>query len=236
MYRILFPLLFMLLPLLSEAKTPIFGKAEIDVDYMYEYVCRHNPKFQREVAEAFYNVGERYGIRGDIALCQAIIETGWFRFDNGTAVQPNAHNYCGLGVKKRGDKGCKFRDIKEGVTAMMQHLYAYACSGNLPDGENMVDPRFTYVKRGCAPTWEKLAGRWAMNPRYGKNILQIYSGLVTHAKSDNLASQQNIYKAKVIQRIEVELPDGLIDIDHLSPEYGHDVDDSDDIANNDLFK
>lgn len=75
-----------------------------------------------------------------------------------------------------------------------------------------------------------------MNPRYGKNILQIYSGLVTHAKSGNLASQQNIYKAKVIQRIEVELPDGLIDIDHLSPEYGHDVDDSDDIANNDLFK
>ena len=79
------------------SQNPIFGKAEIDVDYMYEYVCRHNPKFQREVAEAFYNVGERYGIRGDIALCQAIIETGWFRFDNGTAVQPNAHNYCGLG-------------------------------------------------------------------------------------------------------------------------------------------
>ena len=75
-----------------------------------------------------------------------------------------------------------------------------------------------------------------MNPRSGKHILQISSGLVTHAKSGNLASQQNIYKAKVIQRIEVELPDGLIDIDHLSPEYGHDVDDSDDIANNDLFK
>ena len=76
------------------------------------------PDFDRDVAETFYTVGERYGIRGDIALCQAIIETGWFRFDNGTAVKPDSHNYCGLGVRKRGDKGCKFDSVEEGITAM----------------------------------------------------------------------------------------------------------------------
>lgn len=209
------------------AKTPIFGKAEVEVDHMYDYVCRHNPDFSREVAEAFYKVGERYGIRGDIALCQAIIETGWFRFDNGTAVRPEAHNYCGLGVKRRGDKGCSFKSVDEGVTAMIQHLYAYACSGKLPKGEKVVDPRFGYVERGCAPTWEKLAGRWAMNPRYGKNILQIYSGLSACALAKS---------GKTVKLIEVDIPDELFDVEYGDSGNPHDVGQSVEVANNELFK
>lgn len=207
MHRLILPLILTLMPVFSLASTPIFGKAEVEVDHMYEYVCRHNPNFEREVAEAFYKVGERYGIRGDIALCQAIIETGWFRFDNGTAVKPKHHNYCGLGVKNRGDKGCKFHTVEEGVTAMIQHLYAYACSEQLPEGETIVDPRFTFVKRGCAPTWEGLAGRWAMNEHYGKNILKIFTGLADHAKARGAspgAAATN--PVRVVKLIEVEIP------------------------------
>ena len=229
MLRLILPMFLALLPLLSSAKTPIFGKAQVDVDYMYDYVCRHNPKFDREVAEAFYRIGERYGIRGDIALCQAIIETGWFRFDNGTAVKAKAHNYCGLGVKKRGDKGCKFRSVEEGVTAMIQHLYAYACSKELPGGEKKVDPRFDFVKRGCASTWEKLAGRWAMNPRYGKNILKIYSGLAAHAKSGKTV-RKAVPSISVDQLAETDMLDGI------GPDCRHDIDESVDVANIELFR
>ena len=71
MFRYIFGAILCLLPLLSFGKTPIFGNPEVDVDHMYAYVRRHNPDFRREVAEAFYNIGRRYGIRGDIALCQA---------------------------------------------------------------------------------------------------------------------------------------------------------------------
>lgn len=206
MHRFVIPILLAFLPLFAGGKTPIFGSAEVDVDRMYDYVRLHNPKFEREVAEAFFSIGERYGIRGDIALCQAIIETGWFRFDNGTAVKPSAHNYCGLGVKKRGDKGCRFHSVEEGVTAMIQHLYAYACSDRLPKGEKMVDPRFGYVSRGCAPTWERLAGRWAMNPRYGDNIMKLYSRLCAHAGgSDNMNGE--------IRIIEVDIPDDVLEFD-----------------------
>lgn len=180
-------------------QTSIFGTQKVDIEAMYQFVAARNPDFDREVAETFYSVGERYGIRGDIALCQAIIETGWFRFNNGTAVKPDAHNYCGLGVKKRGDKGCKFRSVEEGVTAMIQHLYAYACHDNLPHGEKMIDPRFSFVKRGCAPSWESLAGKWAMNPRYGKNILQIYQSMLRHEPVD-----------KTIEQIEVLIPDDIL--------------------------
>lgn len=228
MQRYFLGALLWLIPLISFGKTPIFGNPEVEIDHMYAYVKRHNPDFKREVAAAFYNVGRRYGIRGDIAMCQAIIETGWFRFDNGTAVRPEAHNYCGLGVKKRGDKGCSFRTVEEGVTAMIQHLYAYACRGSLPSGERKIDPRFDYVSRGSAPTWEKLAGRWAMNPRYGSNILRIYSGLASKASS-----------GRKIQFIEVDIPDHLLDddgIDYGDLDYVHDVEGtSATVTDDDLF-
>lgn len=214
-HKLLLGLMLCLLPALTNARTPIFGNPEIEVDHMYAYVKRHNPEFSREVAEAFHYIGRRYGIRGDIALCQAIIETGWFRFDNGTAVRPEAHNYCGLGVKKRGDEGCSFKSVEEGVTAMIQHLYAYACSDKLPAGESMIDPRFNYVSRGCASTWEKLAGRWAMNPNYGNNIMRIYAGLEAKARSGTK-----------IQFIEVSIPDALLaedEIDFSDLDYAHDV-------------
>ncbi|WP_302265412.1 glucosaminidase domain-containing protein, partial [uncultured Duncaniella sp.] len=156
------------------------GIQEADAELMYRYVASRNPDFPREIAQAFYDIGELYGIRGDIAICQAIIETGWFRFDNGTAVRPSAHNYCGLGVRKRGEHGCSFRSVREGVTAMIQHLYAYSCREPLPLGEDLLDPRFCYVSRGSASSWEALSGRWAMNSHYGMQIIDIFNKMLSH--------------------------------------------------------
>lgn len=182
------------------AKTPILGTQEADVERMYQYVLARNPQFDREIAEAFHEVGARYGVRGDIALCQAVIETGWFRFDNGTAVPPEAHNYCGLGVSKRGECGCSFATVREGVTAMIQHLYAYSCRDPLPEGETLADPRFGYVTRGIAPSWESLSGRWAMNKSYGRSILGIYDRMISYEVG-------NI----TYESIEVEIPDYFIE-------------------------
>lgn len=198
MIRLLNLLLFITIAITGRCQTSIFGSQQVEVETMYQFVTARNPDFNREIAEAFYSISDRYGIRGDIAICQAIIETGWFRFDNGTAVSPEAHNYCGLGVRKRGDKGCKFNSVKDGVTAMIQHLYAYACHDELPEGETLIDPRFSFVKRGCAPSWESLSGRWAMNPKYGKKILRIYEAMLRHEPVD-----------KVIELIEVQIPDEL---------------------------
>ena len=164
----------------SRNGTPIFGSHNVDVEQMYQFVHSHNPAFDREVAQAFYDIGRLYGVRGDIALCQAIIETGWFRFDNGTAVRPESHNYCGLGVRKNGQQGCRFDNVRDGVTAMIQHLYAYACADDLPEGERLLDPRFRLVTRGSARSWEALSGKWAMNPQYGNNILKIYRQMKKH--------------------------------------------------------
>ena len=165
----------------AEAAMMILGEPTVDAETMWRFVNKVNPDFPIEIAQAYIEVGRRYGIRGDIALCQAVIETGWFRFADGTAVRPEQHNYCGLGVEKRGMTGCSFSSIEEGVTAQLQHLYAYAADTPLPDGEKMVDPRFKLVKRGCAQSWHDLSGRWAMNDRYGTQILSLYQRMLDSA-------------------------------------------------------
>lgn len=155
----------------------ILGEAKIDAPTIYKFVVRHNPNFDIAIAEAYLAVGRRYGIRGDVALCQSILETGWFKFSDGTCVTPDQHNYCGLGVTQLGQKGQSFSTVEEGVTAQMQHLFAYACCKPLPAGEPLLDPRFKLVSRGVAPTWAGLSGRWAANSRYAHSIMRLYAQL-----------------------------------------------------------
>ncbi|MBD5374772.1 MAG: glucosaminidase domain-containing protein [Bacteroides sp.] len=154
------------------------GEPEIDAEQMYRFVAARNPEFPREIAEAFYEIGRRYGVRGDIALCQSILETGWFRFTGGTAVTFSQNNFCGLGVTQLGLKGHSFPTVEEGVTAQIQHLYAYATSFPLPKGEKLVDPRFSRVMRGIAPTWSGLNRRWAANDHYADRIMGLFADMV----------------------------------------------------------
>lgn len=163
------------------AATPILGTNEATVDQLYNFVKAQNSSFDREIAEQFIAVSAKYGLRGDIALCQSIVETGWFKYTGGTAVTPSDHNYCGLGVTQLGQKGCQFSTIKEGVTAQIQHLYAYACTKAIPSGETLIDPRFKYVTRGCAPNWEDLGGKWAAATTYGSKILALYTQMMGSA-------------------------------------------------------
>ena len=156
----------------------IFGKSQVSPDVMARFAASQNKNFDPRIARAFHEVGRRYGIRGDIAFCQAIVETGWFMFTGGTAVRPSQHNYCGLGVLKKGMRGHSFKSVEEGVTAQIQHLYAYASKNRLPKGEKLIDPRFDLVARGCATTWHDLSNRWAANPDYGASIMDLYRKLL----------------------------------------------------------
>lgn len=112
-----------------------------------------------ELAEYFLEEGGAEGVRGDIAFCQSIKETGWFRF--GGSVLPSSNNYCGLGAIDGSSGGEHFSTPQIGVRAQIQHLLGYA-STRLP-GQTLVDTRFNYINpRGCAPKWLDLAGKWAV--------------------------------------------------------------------------
>ena len=131
-------------------------------------IIQNNPKFDINIAKAFFKLAPIYKIDPMMAISQSILETGWFKYEN-SAVTEEQHNYCGLGVTSNGVTGGAFNTIEDGVRAQLQHLYAYACTEELPSGETrLLDPRFHLVTRGIAPYWQQLAGRWAV-PGYDKN-------------------------------------------------------------------
>ena len=129
-------------------------------------ILSNNNTFDVEIAKAFFKLAPKYGIDPMMAIAQSILETGWFKYA-GSAVTADQHNYCGLGVTSTGVKGATFDTIEDGVTAQLQHLFAYGCKDALTSGEKVLDPRFSLVTRGIATYWQQLAGRWAC-PGYDK--------------------------------------------------------------------
>ena len=149
--------------------------------------------FPEGIAELYIEIGKKYNIRGDLAFAQAVKETGYFQFYG--IVRSGQNNFCGLGatgtlntgeelqngvdperaVYIPGTHGITFGSMADGVEAHIQHLYAYATTDDLPEGCELVDPRFKYVKRGIAPLWTDLNGRWAVpGDGYGESIIADY--------------------------------------------------------------
>lgn len=150
-------------------------------------------EFPPHIAALYLELGQKYNIRGDIALAQALKETGYFQFQG--SVQWYQNNYCGLGatgIVLTGDEplngvdplkafylegvhGLSFASPAFGVEAHLQHLYAYATTVDLPTSRDLIDPRFKYVQRGVSPRWIDLNGRWAVpGDGYGESILDDY--------------------------------------------------------------
>ena len=83
-------------------------------------------------------------------------------------------NWCGLKTKEGGanndpEAHAKFPSDVVGVKAHLQHLCRYA-GHPLPEGEEVVDPRYHLVTPGSATTVEALGGRWAPSKDYGKSV------------------------------------------------------------------
>lgn len=125
------------------------------------------------LAELFLEEGAIEGIRGDIAFCQSIKETGWFRF--GGQVLPAQNNYAGIGATNNSPigKGAWFE------SAQIQHLKAYANDEALVNP--CIDPRF-----GAAGNmWTGLNGRWAVP---GESILALWEEMYNYCVENGVPS------------------------------------------------
>jgi len=85
------------------------------------------------------------------------------------------NNFCGLGAIGPEETGHIFPDPRTGVRAHIQHLQAYASTE--PLNQELVDPRYRYVKRGSSPTIHGLAGTWAADRSYDIKIDRILRNL-----------------------------------------------------------
>lgn len=175
----------------------IMGQASITADRMAAFLLAINSSPQIscsavELTGYYLSEGATEGVRGDIAFCQAIHETGWFRF--GGDVLPEQNNFCGLGATNTTPtgKGAWFETAQLGVRAQIQHLKAYASTDALVN--ECVDPRFSLVIRGIAPTWTDLNGRWAVpGTTYGQSILAIYEQLAGTEEGGNDMEHAVVY-------------------------------------------
>ncbi|MCY6370068.1 glucosaminidase domain-containing protein [Clostridium ganghwense] len=166
----------------NQVKTPIMGKSDLSVEQMAKYVLTNNanPKLSvtiQDLAKIFLEEGSVEGVRGDIAFCQSIKETGYFKY--GGLVLPEQNNFAGIGStnNSRKGKGAWFKNAREGVRAQIQHLKGYATKEALKNP--CIDPRYPILKSaellGAAPNWEDLNGTWAVpGNNYGQGIIKIY--------------------------------------------------------------
>lgn len=160
----------------------ILGEPELSEGQLVRYIKATNPTPQlncsvEELVSYYYEEGEIEGVRPDLALCQAIKETGCFAF--GGDVQPAQNNYCGLGATGGGVRGQFFATPQRGVRAHIQHLMAYATT-RLPQ-QPILDERYEVLRDkypqyyGKVETWLGLNGKWALPGRhYGEDIFRIY--------------------------------------------------------------
>ena len=155
----------------------IVGESQASEEQMLRFARHINPEFPADLPGLYLTISSKYGIRGDVAFCQMLKETGYHRF--GGDVRASQHNYAGLGASGKGKQGLAFETAQEGVQAHIQHLFAYATKQKIPQDEKVVDPRFRYVSRGSAPYWTSLNGRWAVPGRgYGQDILKLHRRLL----------------------------------------------------------
>ena len=161
---------------------PIFGEAVATEGQIVNFINKRNknPKINctvEQLVHLYYVEGNREGIRPDIAICQAIKETGTWGY--GGDVVPEQNNYCGLGTTGGGVKGAYFDTPQLGVRAHIQHLLSY--TSKRPPRVEIVDPRYELIKKfkpqifGKLTKWTELNGVWAMpGIHYGEDILNLW--------------------------------------------------------------
>jgi len=148
----------------------IMGQGKVSADKKAQFLLQNNPAadkaFVKSLARYYVEEASFEGVNHDIAFAQMCLETGFLRF--GGDVKPQQYNFAGLGAVGNGEPGLSFPDPRTGVRAQIQHLKAYGSEEplNLP----LVNPRFRFVRRGCAPTYEGLAGTWAADRQYAVKI------------------------------------------------------------------
>ena len=129
-----------------------------------------------QFCEILYDEAVVENVKPEVVFGQAMKETGYLQF--GGDVKVEQFNFAGLGATG-GVPGESFKDVRTGIRAQVQHLKAYA-SKDSPKNE-IVDTRFAYVTRNCAPYVEWLGIKenpdgkgWAAARKYGMSLMESY--------------------------------------------------------------
>jgi hypothetical protein len=130
-----------------------------------------------DVLAIYLSDADAEGVRGDLAIVQAIYETGWF-----TSGDTARNNFAGIAHYDASPSGDAFPDVSTGVRAHVQLLKKYA-AGN---GVELVRPDVAPDAADRATTWDELAGTWASSPDYWAGLSGLYETILRHAGHDEV--------------------------------------------------
>lgn len=174
----------------------IYGDSVATKGQAVAVIKQYNPDVQlacsvEELVDLYWQEAEREGVRPDLALAQALVETGFFRY--GGDVHHNQNNFCGLGTTGNGVKGASFKTPEIGVRAHIQHLLAYTQKKR--PSTKIVDPRYELahnirLERGVVDTWYGLNGTWAMGSNYCEKIMVNYQRMLTMQAEDTVKEEK----------------------------------------------
>lgn len=120
----------------------------------------------------YLSEGDAEGVRGDMALAQAVLETGHF-----TNSDTSRHNYAGIAHYDGTSSGTPFASPIIGVRSQIQLLKKYALGNDAPLANPNVAPR----AGASATTWGGLAGTWASATTYWTSLSSVYESMLAHA-------------------------------------------------------
>lgn len=156
--------------ILPTDKLSIYGRPRVGADTMRAYVARRNPGAP-DVAEMYLRQAEPYGIRGDLAFCQAMLDTqAWTAEPQGPPWKPFAYAiWGGLASSDRSEE-----ELSRRVERHLQKLSAVVDSHGTDE-----------------PCWEDLGGRWAVSDfRYGHDIVAIWRNMQQWSGGDQLSGKE----------------------------------------------
>ena len=164
-------------PALPPVPEYIMGNGLISPGSMAAFLLEANPgaetNFVENLTLIYTEEAAIEGVNHDTAFAQMCLETGFLSF--GGDVRPDQYNFCGLGAIGNGEPGHSFPDPRTGVRAQIQHLKAYATEEPLK--QELVDPRYRYVRYGSSPAIKGLSGTWAADRSYAGKINNILERL-----------------------------------------------------------
>ena len=164
----------------------ILGKGQLSAVQLADFFINNNEHVEKEFilkfADYYIQEASMENINSDVAFAQMCLETGFLRF--GGLVQPDFHNYCGLGAMDAEHPGEKFETEQLGVRAHIQHLQAYATTQDVKLNNQLIDPRYNWVhKTKLVTDIFGLTGTWATDPNYGNKIDEIISRMEVFIKN-----------------------------------------------------
>lgn len=196
----------------------ILGAPTATQNQMVRFIRKNNPNAKlncsiEDIVKIYYTEAEIEGIRPDIAICQAIKETGFWNY--GGDVDPKQNNFCGLGATGNKEPGAKFDTPQIGVRAHLQHLLAYTTKR--PPRTAIVDPRYLLLAQyrqdvfGKVHNWTELNGIWAVpGKNYGQDIIKLWKQALMPDSTEKSFQAANIEVKKNPQNADAYVNRGLI--------------------------